>query len=105
MPHELPIYPKDHLVGVVVPVGGSNCAKCEYVSGQYCKQPQFIEWNGSNKIPAPTDRYCCDFFETADKDDTKSPHGFPSLKSLRKEAGVEGESVATERKEYKEGGE
>lgn len=47
-----------------VPKGGSDCAKCEYVSGQNCKERHFIQWNGSKNIPGPTDQYCCDFFET-----------------------------------------
>jgi len=61
--HQLPDYPKDHKVGMRVPKNGSDCAKCEYVDGQHCKQKDFIGWNGSNLIPAPTDEYCCDFFE------------------------------------------
>ena len=60
---KLPVYPADHPLGMRVPKGGSNCAKCEYVRGQNCKEEHFIEWNGSNKIPAPIDEYCCDFFE------------------------------------------
>ena len=59
----LPVYPKDHKVGMRVPPGGSNCQKCEYVSGQNCKQELFIAWNGGPKIPAPVGEYCCDFFE------------------------------------------
>ena len=69
--HQLPEYPSDHQVGMRVPRGGSNCAKCEYVSGQNCKQELFVKWNGSNKIPAPVDSYCCDFFEADDIADTK----------------------------------
>lgn len=60
---KLPIYPADHKVGLPVPQGGSDCAKCEYVNGQNCTQKDFIKWNGGAKIPAPTDQYCCDFFE------------------------------------------
>ncbi len=59
----LPTYPTDHKVGVRVPQGGSDCAKCEYNKGQNCREKHFIKWNGSNRIPAPTDQYCCDFFE------------------------------------------
>lgn len=61
--NELPTYPKDHQVGIRVPKGGSDCAKCEYVDGRKCKQELFIQWNGSDRIPAPTNEYCCDFFE------------------------------------------
>lgn len=66
MAHELPKYTKDHQVGMVVPKGGSDCAKCEYVSkdGKECAQKDFVKWNGSNKLPAPADEYCCDFFTT-----------------------------------------
>jgi hypothetical protein len=60
---KLPDYPADHKVGMRVPEGGSNCAKCEYVSGQDCTQKDFVKWNGAKKISAPVDVYCCDFFE------------------------------------------
>lgn len=63
---KLPTYPADHKVGMVVPLGGSDCLKCEYVSGQKCTKDLWVKWNGSDTIPAPTDSYCCDFFE-ADK--------------------------------------
>ena len=63
-PHKLPQYPPDHKVGMEVPQGGSNCDKCEYLKApQTCGEQHFIEWNGSDHIPQPTDRYCCDFFE------------------------------------------
>lgn len=61
--HKLPDYPPDHKVGMRVPKGGSACSKCEYVNGQHCRQKDFVKWNGSSLIPAPTDSYCCDFFE------------------------------------------
>ena len=59
-------YPADHQLGMQVPTGGSDCAKCEYVDGQNCKNEIFQKWNGSPTIPAPTDEYCCDLFETED---------------------------------------
>jgi hypothetical protein len=46
-----------------VPKGGSACSKCEYVSGQNCTEGHFVRWNESARIPAPTDSFCCDFFE------------------------------------------
>jgi hypothetical protein len=54
---------------MVVPQGGSNCAKCEYLSetGAECSQPQFNKWNGGPTLPAPPDVYCCDFFEAKDE--------------------------------------
>ena len=73
----LPSYPADHKVGIRVPKGGSDCAKCEYVDGQDCTQEQFVKWNGSERIPASTDEYCCDFFEVEEK-----PKSTPQLHSL-----------------------
>jgi hypothetical protein len=63
-----PVYPADHQVGMKVPEGGSNCAKCEYVSEdkKACRNKGFVMWNGSDVLPAPADRYCCDFFEPED---------------------------------------
>ena len=70
--HKLPIYPSNHAVGMVVPKGGSNCAKCEYLRGQNCAEKHFQQWNGGPKIPGPVDSYCCDFFEANNKaKDTK----------------------------------
>jgi hypothetical protein len=64
MANELPKYPADHKVGMAVPEGGSNCDKCEYLKGpQRCGEEHFVRWNGSDKIPVKTSRYCCDFFE------------------------------------------
>ena len=64
MNHPHIVYPAGHLVGMRVPVGGSDCAKCEYVDGQDCKNPHFQKWNnGDSRIPEPTNQYCCDFFE------------------------------------------
>jgi hypothetical protein len=62
---KLPEYPADHKLGMVVPDGGSDCAKCEYVSGQKCTQKLFVQWNGGDVIPAPTNKYCCDMFEAS----------------------------------------
>lgn len=67
-------YPKDHQVGIEVPRGGSDCAKCEYLKdylGRICGNKNFIAAEcskppkpaDSNKIPLPVDEYCCDFFE------------------------------------------
>lgn len=66
--HKLPVYPADHKVGMEVPLGGSNCDKCEYLKHpQVCGESHFIQWNGSSLIPIPTEQYCCDFFETKGK--------------------------------------
>lgn len=61
------VYPKDHKLGMRVPLGGSDCAKCEYVDGQKCTNNIFVRWQGSAKIPQPVDEYCCDLFETKEK--------------------------------------
>ena len=63
-----PTYPADHQVGMKVPKGGSDCAKCEYVSRneKRCLNGDFQKWNGSEFLPAPADEYCCDFFEPRD---------------------------------------
>lgn len=60
------LYPADHPVGMEVPAGGSSCARCEYWQKGSCHNAKFIAWNGSGKIPAPPDRYCCDFYEPGD---------------------------------------
>lgn len=60
---KLPSYPANHQVGMKVPKGGSSCSKCEYVSGERCRQEKWVRWHGGNLIPEPTDSYCCDFFE------------------------------------------
>lgn len=58
-------YPPDHKFGMRVPEGGSDCSKCVYVSAdsQRCRNKYFIQWNKSNKLPAPATQYCCDVFE------------------------------------------
>ncbi len=63
--HPKPIYPADHVVGMRVPKGGSDCAKCEYLgpNGKTCRNKGFVMWNGTDKLPDPPDEYCCDFFE------------------------------------------
>lgn len=66
--HKLPIYPADHAMGSVVAEGGSMCANCEYVRpNNICAQKLFVQWNGSNKIPAPIRNYCCDMWEVNPK--------------------------------------
>ena len=58
-------FPEDHKPGMVVPEGGSSCAKCEYYKGEMkCGNEYFQRWNGSDRIPAksPT-TYCSDWFE------------------------------------------
>lgn len=61
------VYPGDHKLGMRVPLGGSDCAKCEYVDANKCTNEIFVKWNGSEVIPAPVDEYCCDMFETKEK--------------------------------------
>ena len=53
-----------HELGMSVPIGGSDCAKCKYVDVQDCTNKIFIKWNGGPVIPDATNSYCCDEFET-----------------------------------------
>jgi hypothetical protein len=65
-------YPKLHQLGMRVPLGGSSCAKCEYLSEDkvHCKNKYFQRWRKDSgaarpdELPAPSDEYCCDLFET-----------------------------------------
>jgi len=69
-----PEYPSDHKAGMKVPIGGSMCANCHYLSEdqKHCTNSYFIQWEGENKpsgsdiIPAPIDEYCSDWFEGKD---------------------------------------
>lgn len=56
-----------HKLGTVVPKGGSDCEKCEYLDRETmkdCMDKVFQKWHGSSTIPAAIDCYCCDEFET-----------------------------------------
>lgn len=64
---KLPAYPPDHKLGMEVPNGGSNCAKCSFWDGDDCENKTFREWNGSGDIPVAPERYCCDFWMPKDK--------------------------------------
>lgn len=73
-------YPVDHMAGMKVPKGGSNCAKCEYLADNKtdCTNKYFQKWNGSPVIPGPIDEYCSDWFETKpgiDAAEEKGWHG------------------------------
>jgi hypothetical protein len=58
-------YPPDHQLGMVVPLNGSDCAKCSFWDGEDCENKYFRKWNnGSGEIPTTPDRYCCDLFKT-----------------------------------------
>lgn len=61
-------YPADHVPGMAVPRGGSNCAKCEYLKDAVkglCGNKFFVKWNGSDKIPGDINEYCSDWFKPA----------------------------------------
>lgn len=63
---KLPEYPADHKLGMEVPEGGSDCAKCFFWDGQDCENKLFRQWNnGSGNIPVKPEKYCCDFFKTS----------------------------------------
>jgi hypothetical protein len=60
----LPTYPANHRAGMQVPLGGSSCATCRYVSKdhKHCGNRYFIAWHGSPKLPMPADSYCSDWY-------------------------------------------
>lgn len=61
---KLPEYPADHKPGMEVPKGGSSCLSCEYYKGDnICGNKYFIQWKGDDRIPAPPDEYCSDWWE------------------------------------------
>lgn len=56
--------PPDHSLGMRVPKGGSMCANCHFLaSPTTCGNEGFVEWNGSEELPAPKDEYCCDNYQ------------------------------------------
>jgi hypothetical protein len=62
-------YPKEHLLGIKVPKGGSSCSKCMFMTNKTeCRNKYFLQWrkdSGAERpevIPAPIDEYCCDLF-------------------------------------------
>ena len=62
------VLPSDHKPGMRVPEGGSMCANCEYLKDRdkgLCGEPNFIKWNGSNKIPGQINAYCSDWYQPA----------------------------------------
>jgi len=66
--HPKPEYPASHEAGMRVPKGGSSCAKCRFLGrdGKTCDNYYWVEWNnGNNKLPAPADEYCSDWYESA----------------------------------------
>lgn len=58
------VLPANHKLGMRVPKGGSMCANCEYLKDdkEHCGNKGFVKWNGSDKLPAPADEYCCDLY-------------------------------------------
>jgi hypothetical protein len=62
-------YPEGHQLGMEVPEGGSNCAKCSFVSEDLkkCGNEVFQKWNGGAELPKPADRYCCDLYKIGDE--------------------------------------
>jgi len=63
-------YPPDHKPAMVVPKGGSSCAKCVFLreDKKHCYNAYFIRWRTINEakepslIPGPIDGYCSDWF-------------------------------------------
>lgn len=62
-----PTYPKDHQPAMRVPKGGSSCASCEYLGkdDKTCTSKNYIAWRGSNRLGAPKDEWCSDWYEPA----------------------------------------
>lgn len=63
--HGKPTYPANHKAAMQVPVGGSSCATCVYVTKDQkrCRNSHFQKWNGSPDLPFPADQYCSDWYE------------------------------------------
>lgn len=60
-------YPPDHQPGMKVSKGGSSCLTCEYYKGDStCGNEYFKKWMGSDKMPAPPDEYCSDWWEPSE---------------------------------------
>lgn len=78
--HPAITYPSNHQVGMEVPVGGSNCAKCRFVDGQNCKNKAFVRWNRGPVIPKKIDRYCCDMFTEGSADNSRMAKAFKGEK-------------------------
>jgi hypothetical protein len=57
--------------GEEIPKEGTKCANCEYLADdkKHCTNKNFIKWNGPNKpagsdkLPAPADRFCSIWWE------------------------------------------
>lgn len=88
--------PADHELGMVVPKGGSMCANCRFLkSPTTCGNEKFIQWNGSPKLPAPADKYCCDLYEKHPRraDGGGTPMDGPSAPlNIRSDAQMQGEA-------------
>ena len=67
-----------------VPKGGSSCKKCEYLKDAekgLCGNEYFVAWHGSDKIPAPINEYCSDWFDWKPKDESKPAEKHESVKT------------------------
>lgn len=70
-----PTYGPDHVPAIRVPVGGSSCLSCKYLGEdkKTCKNKHYILWNsGSNKLLAPPDRFCSDWYKPKEKNGTSN---------------------------------
>lgn len=65
MQSKQPQYPPDHQPAMRVPKGGSSCSSCQYLGedSKSCTSQYFIQWNGSDQLPAPPDEFCSDWYE------------------------------------------
>jgi hypothetical protein len=68
--------PAGHQIGEEVPDGGSNCAKCRFISAdeKHCEMRYWVDapkkdggGGGDSKLPKPASRYCCDLYKEQNK--------------------------------------
>jgi len=81
-------YPPNHRPGMKVPRGGSMCANCKYLGDDSasCTEPNFVEWNGSARLPAPADEYCSDWYEPGQVKRFSESRQMAAAKALQKGA-------------------
>lgn len=55
------------------------CANCKYLGpdSASCTNEYFVKWNGSEKLPAPADEYCSDWYEPKQATEETAPAQMP----------------------------
>lgn len=66
-------YPADHEPAMRVPKGGSSCSSCEYLGKdrKTCTNEHYSAFYKTNKLQAPADEFCSDWYEAAKKVEKK----------------------------------